>query len=472
MEDQPTEAFSSGSAPGAGSRPIESAKPGGPAGSSGPADSHEFPVQPGPAESVGLAGPSESPVQPGLAGSSESSVQPVPAGSPAPGGSGESPVRPGLRLDGGDDDAGTGPAGSAVDPTEAAGPDSGDVSAVRSREPEGVPMAGPEYPEEADDWAWETRWADEERRAREQDSDETQVIVAPTDDRPHMIPGFDRYDESPTDPDLGDEDDTVFVRTRAAETTLLTPGVRPKPAPSRSAPADAGEPPPGGELPFGGEPPPGGEPTAFISPGGEPTAFISPGAGSAAGSEPADEPSGPTSPVGGWRSDGVTEGEPTTFLAYGGDAAAGPTGEEPTRRLSAGGPVPDPANADGDETTTFLSRGDEPTAVLPGSEEPTTSIITRGPDVGDEPTVVRGTGTGSAVVIDEDDGERTQLVPLPVAEAEADESAAAGADRLDGVQPGVEPAESPRGSSGESPSARDRTGSRNEEPTAEGPRPV
>jgi hypothetical protein len=322
-------------------------------------------------------------------------------------------------------------------------------------------MAGPEYPEEADDWAWETRWADEERRAREQDSDETQVIVAPTDDRPHMIPGFDRYDELPTDPGLGDEDDTVFVRTGAAETTLLTPGVRPKPAPSRSAPADAGEPPPGGEPPLGGE-----------ATADEPTAFISPGGGPASGSEPG-EPLGPPSPDEEWQSDGVTGGEPTALLPSGGYSAADHTVEEPTRVLSAGGPVPDPADADGDETTTFLSRGEEPTATLPGSEEPTTSIITRGPDVSDEPTVIRGTGTGSAVVIDEDDGEHTQLVPLPVAEAEADESAAAGADRLGGVRPGVEePTVSPPGSSGESHSERDRTGSRKEEPTVEGPRPM
>ncbi|BEL12458.1 hypothetical protein Q0Z83_106490 [Actinoplanes sichuanensis] len=240
-------------------------------------------------------------------------------------------------------------------------------------------VAGAEYPEEAADWAWETRWAEEERRTREHDSDETQVIVAPVDDRPHMIPGFDRYDDPPTDPGRVDEDDTVYVRTGTAETTLLTPGVRP----SRSPAPD---------------PPPNAEPAAGHT--DEPTTFLSPGGGTAGGP--------------------VTADEPTTFLS--------PGGEVPADSL------------EGDEPTTSLPLGGEPAGSRGGSEEVTTSVITRGADVGDEPTVVHEPGTDSAVVIDGDDEDRTRLVPLEDAGTGADQPTvpgAAGAGAEEPTVPGV-----------------------------------
>nr|WP_275413264.1 hypothetical protein [Actinoplanes philippinensis] len=127
-------------------------------------------------------------------------------------------------------------------------------------------VPGSAVPEEADDWEWETRWAEEERRARETDSDETQVIVAPRDDRPHMIPGFDRYDDPPGDSDHFDEEDTVYVRVGSAETAFLTPGVRPQPSVSSSAAEEHAD------------PADDDEPTTFLSPGDdEPTAFLTVG---------------------------------------------------------------------------------------------------------------------------------------------------------------------------------------------------
>jgi hypothetical protein len=201
-----------------------------------------------------------------------------------------------------------------AEPLESAGPENRAVPFDDGTASDQTAVTGSEYPEEGADWAWETRWAEEERRNREADSDETQVIVAPVDDRPHMIPGFDRYDEPPADAGDLTEDDTVFVRAGASETTLLTPGVRP----SRPTP----------------EPGSSSEPTADLT------------------------------------------DEPTTFLSPGGVAAASAAGEESTTFLTRGVGV---AGASVD--------GDEPTVSQAGSDEPTTSIIMRGADIGDDPTV-------------------------------------------------------------------------------------
>ncbi|MEU4157156.1 hypothetical protein [Actinoplanes sp. NPDC026670] len=204
-------------------------------------------------------------------------------------------------------------AAEPAEPLESAGSENRAVPFDDGTASDQTAVTGSEYPEEGADWAWETRWAEEERRNREADSDETQVIVAPVDDRPHMIPGFDRYDEPPADAGNPTEDDTVFVRAGASETTLLTPGVRP----SRPTP----------------EPGSGSEPTADLT--DEPTTFLSPGGVAAAS---------------------AAEEEPTTFLTPGGVGAA---------------------SADGNESTVSQA----------GSDEPTTSIITRGADIGDDPTV-------------------------------------------------------------------------------------
>lgn len=265
-------------------------------------------------------------------------------------------------------DAAGGPGGGDVVAEPVGGRVVGGSSADAAGEPpgDGEAAAGPAYPEEGGDWAWETRWDEEERRSREHDSDETQVIVAPVDDLPDFVPGFGRYDDPPAG---GDEEDTVYVRLGAAETTFLTPGVRPRPSPSAGEPtADLGE-----------------EPTAFLAVPGEAAGAVGRGAD--------------------------VEEEPTTYLAVPGEAAGSvaqgaDVDEEPTTFLAVPGePVGSGGRGAGVE--------EEPTTFLTGSEELTTSVITRGADVGEEPTVVHGPGPDAAVVIDEGDEDRTRVVPLP-----------------------------------------------------------
>ncbi|MDI6101491.1 hypothetical protein QLQ12_23000 [Actinoplanes sp. NEAU-A12] len=231
---------------------------------------------------------------------------------------------------------------------------------------------------EDDDGAWETRWAEEERRAREHDGDETQFIVTSgagaVDDRPHLIPGFDRYDERASGPRADyDEDDTIFVHTATAEATVLTPGVRPTPS-------------------LVARPPEDGEKTV-----------PHPVPGSAADSE-----SVPTQSL---------ESVPTRLLG----APVEHIDQDSVRTQLL------------DSETTVITRGadpDEETTVIRGLGTDTTAVLDHGEttvvvDDGDttagdgDMTVVVGDGDTTAVVDHGettaviDDGERTQIVSLP-----------------------------------------------------------
>jgi hypothetical protein len=230
-----------------------------------------------------------------------------------------------------------------------------------------------DYPEERDDWAWEARWAEEERRLRESGGDPTEIVEAQAaDERPHFIPGFDRHPED-------DEDPTIFVHLGTAETTLLTPGVRPastKPSgedEEPTVPALRHDPPP---VPAGTE--------------GESTRLLDPAGARDIGSDPARVPA--TMP---------DSDEPTTAMTR--TAEPG----EPTTPLNVGAPDA------GEPTTTIFAlrpvQGD-PTIPLntPGraSDDPATGLETGGAGAGEPTTslVVPGGGSGKAAVEAEPDG--------------------------------------------------------------------
>lgn len=339
---------------------------------------------------------------------------------------GDDPGSATATADGDDTRATQRPSGPG-DPT-AAGPSAGDEDqAVASGAVEAYPAveahpAVEAYPEESDDWAWEARWAEEERQARERDDDATQIVdpsaAGIVDDRPHLVPGFDRYeDRQPVD----DDDPTIFVHIGTAETTLLTPGVRPTPA-SPEPPADDDEPTvPGRRLnaaPVPDDADPGDldresaaatsrgsdEPTTSViastADTGEPTTSFLAGGPAYAGHPappPGDGPAaddattsfvvgGPVSgdPTVSLTADGSGSGEPTTFLVPGGPASG-----DPTVSLAADG------SGSGEPTTSFVPGS-------PVSGDPTVSLAADGPDV-DEPTttfVVHGSPGGRAAGAD------------------------------------------------------------------------
>ncbi|MEU4622280.1 hypothetical protein AB0G04_20230 [Actinoplanes sp. NPDC023801] len=283
------------------------------------------------------------------------------------------------------------------------------------------------YPEEGDDWGWEARWAEEERQSRARGGDETQIVDAPAagmvDDRPHMIPGFDRPEdrqpatyEGPT----ADEDPTIFVHIGSAETTLLTPGVRPAPASADPAAGDDDPTDPGHRLNASAVPDAAaGEPTRQLNtvPAHDPGSGPVPGVPAATPDR--DEPTTSvvtfdSEPTTSFVSGGPVSGEPTVVLAAGGPhdsesttsfVSGGPAfrsadGSEPTTSFVSGEPTvsltvsgPD----DGDPTTSFvLDRpvSGEPTVSVVGDGEPTTSFVLDRP-VSGEPTVsVVGDGSG------------------------------------------------------------------------------
>ncbi|MBO3742421.1 mechanosensitive ion channel family protein [Actinoplanes flavus] len=118
---------------------------------------------------------------------------------------------------------------------------------ARSADP-GHGSGNRDLPDDAEELAWEARWAEEERRSREQDGDETQVIIASpagssdgertTDLHPEERTTDLYADERTTDLHADEPTtalDTVLLSSDGAETTLLTPGVRPARSP---APAD------------------------------------------------------------------------------------------------------------------------------------------------------------------------------------------------------------------------------------------
>jgi hypothetical protein len=291
---------------------------------------------------------------------------------------------------------------------------------------------GPEtYPEEDDDWAWEARWAEEERQARERGGDETQIVGSPAsgmvDDRPHLIPGFDRHDDRPP---MDDEDPTIFVHIGTAETTLLTPGVRPA-SPSAEPAAEDDDPTvPGHRLNAAAVPddvavPDDAEPTRLLGAidepdkgsgasavvrypdepttsviatgdAGEPTTSFVAGSPRPAGSSAslADDDPASGEPTTWFVSGGSASGEPTTSFVSDGSASGEPTTSfvsgssvsgEPTVSLAADGPDV------GEPTTAFVVHGSDP-------DDPPTTFITRGTDSDDEVTVVRipqaGVGEG------------------------------------------------------------------------------
>ncbi|GGM96923.1 hypothetical protein FHR83_000130 [Actinoplanes campanulatus] len=160
-------------------------------------------------------------------------------------------------------------------------------------------------PDDTEELAWEARWAEEERRIREQDGDETQMISAspagPGDDErttgPHpderttdlhadgpttaLYSGertTDLYSDERTTDLYGGEPTTdlgTALVSPPAETTILTPGVRPGPSPARVVPDDEATVP---GFPAGG--PSGAEPTTVLTAGpgaDEVTVIRSPG---------------------------------------------------------------------------------------------------------------------------------------------------------------------------------------------------
>ncbi|MEV0898599.1 hypothetical protein [Actinoplanes sp. NPDC049802] len=171
------------------------------------------------------AGPSRVPDR-APAVTSESAGAPGPAG--GRGGGVAVPAQPAEgRLDGRTPAWTPGTAGGGDGRAWAAGADSG------------RPGGDGAFPDEAEELAWEARWAEEERRSREPDSDETQVIVAPQpggvgDERTTDLHASDG-DEPTTAFRATGEKDTVFVSSGTAETTILTPGIRPNRAPATPA---------------------------------------------------------------------------------------------------------------------------------------------------------------------------------------------------------------------------------------------
>ncbi|MBW6438495.1 hypothetical protein KZ829_32700 [Actinoplanes hulinensis] len=119
------------------------------------------------------------------------------------------------------------------------------------------------FPDDTEELAWEARWAEEERRVREQDGDETQMIVASpagsgddentTDLHPEERTTDLHAGEPTTGPHSGERTtdlysderttdlhggepttalDTVRMSNDTAGTTILTPGVRPGQSPA------------------------------------------------------------------------------------------------------------------------------------------------------------------------------------------------------------------------------------------------
>jgi hypothetical protein len=354
--------------------------------------------------------------------------------------------------------------------------------------------AGPEtYPEEDDDWAWEARWAEEERQARERGGEATQIVAGPAagmaDDRPHLIPGFDSYDDRPP---VDDDDPTIFVHIGTAETTLLTPGVRPAspsadPAsedddptvpghrlhaatvPDDAAVSDNAE--PIRSLGTSGEPDQASGASAFVRDEDEPTTtiFAARGAGeptvslAAGGPSPADSPAS----LDGGRSD---VGEPTTSFVAGGPVAGEPTVSlaaggadvgEPTTSFVAGGPASAGSSAAlagdgadvGEPTTAFVTGG-------PASGEPTVSLAAHDRDAGEPTTafVVHGSGSGAPVGAGRDPGSDPDDLPTTFITRGTDS----------GDVTVVRNPEAGVGEDGEGPEAgRPAAGPGGEEPTAE-----
>jgi hypothetical protein len=302
----------------------------------------------------------------------------------------------------------------AAEPNRATDGGGSDARVVSRSDADGdVPGYG-----EDDDWSWEARWAAEERRARESDGDETQVIVVPgaepADDRPHFIPGFDRYDETGSD----DEDDTIFVHTGTAETTIFTPGVRPagRPAPDEEKTAHLPDPEAAptqllDSVPTrllgnrNGE----SESTQLLDSG---TAIVTSGTdpdettvihGIGAPATTADTDTGPgdqTGPVDGGETTAVVGGSETTAVVGGSESGAG--GGETTAVVGGSGTTAvagdEQAGADGGEQTVVVG-GAQPGA---GGGE-TTAVIG-----GETGTAAAGVPSAAA-----DDGDRTQMLSFP-----------------------------------------------------------